>query len=88
VGSGYVSIESPKPYLKFSRYGHLGFMFVLPKFRGLGINKMVMEKLVVWAKSKNLIELRLNVYYDNTAAVRAYEKAGFENLMINMRMGI
>lgn len=63
-------------------------MFTKPEFRGQGINKLIMEKLTAWAKSKKLVELRLNVYFDNPSAIKAYEKAGFENLMINMRMGI
>ena len=88
VGAGYLSIEKPKPYLKFEHYGHLGFMFVKPEFRGNGINKMVMDNLIAWAKNRNLTEVRLNVYSDNASAIRAYEKAGFESLMINMRMGI
>ena len=89
VGAGYINIVlATKPYLKFTHYGHLGFMFVKPEYRGNGINKMIMDKLIAWGKSKNLTEVRLNVYSDNPSAIRAYEKAGFENLMINMRMGI
>ena len=88
VGSGYINIVPAKPYLKFTHYGHLGFMFTEPEFRGMGVNKMVMDKLVAWGKSKGLVELRLNVYSENPSAIKAYEKAGFEKLMINMRMDI
>ena len=88
IGSGYINIVNAKPYLKFTRYGHLGFMFTKPEFRGKGINKMIMEKLIAWGKTKNLVEVRLNVYSDNQSAIKAYQKTGFEKLMINMRLEI
>ena len=88
VGAGYIHIVPSKPYLKFTHYGHLGFMFVKQAYRGNGINKMIIDSLIAWGKAKDLTEIRLNVYADNPAAIRAYEKVGLEKLMINMRMGI
>jgi RimJ/RimL family protein N-acetyltransferase len=88
VGSGYARIEDAKPYNQHSRHAYLGFMYVPEVHRGKGINALIMDALKSWALSKGVTELRLDVYHDNLAAIRAYEKAGFQILMINMRMGL
>ena len=63
-------------------------MFVLPEHRGKGIAKKIIEKLKIWATSKNLTEMRLTVYDDNHQAIKAYEKAGMKKHIIEMRMTI
>ena len=42
--------------------------------------------LAQWCMSKNIHELRLQVYNDNEVALKAYEKAGFTKHLIEMRM--
>lgn len=88
IGSGYARIENAKPYLKHHQYAYLGFMYVVPAYRGMGINKRIINTLETWAASQNITELRLDVYYANDAAVKAYEKSGFNNHMIAMRKGL
>lgn len=88
VGSGYARIENAKPYLQHQQYAYLGFMYVKPEYRGKGINKMIMDALAKWSASQNITELRLDVYGQNEAAIKAYEKSGFVKHMVNMRMGI
>jgi ribosomal protein S18 acetylase RimI-like enzyme len=63
-------------------------MFTKPEYRGRGINKMIIERLNDWAKSKKLKEVRLDVYSDNESAIRAYKKAGFKKHMVTMRIEI
>ena len=86
VGAGYAQIRKSKPYWKEPEYVYLGFMFVHPSFRGQGINKRIIDYLKEWAKSKNILELRLEVYVGNEAAIRTYQKAGFKNHMLEMRL--
>jgi len=88
IGSGYARIETSKPYLKHPRYAYLGFMYVLPAYRGKGVNKMIIDELKQWAAAQGITELRLEVYHDNEPAIKAYEKAGFNKHMIEMRMGL
>mgnify|MGYP000486067687 CR=1 FL=1 len=88
VGSGYSNIRLADPYLKHAYFAYLGFMYVKPDYRGRGINKMIIDALKVWTKSKNITEMRLDVYSDNPAAIRAYEKAGFQRHLLNMRVEI
>jgi GNAT superfamily N-acetyltransferase len=88
IGSGYARIESAKPYLQHERHSYLGFMYVEPAYRGKGVNNLIIEALKAWTTSRNIFELRLHVYNDNAAAIRAYEKAGFEKHLLEMRIGL
>jgi GNAT superfamily N-acetyltransferase len=88
VASAYVKVKEAKPYLQFDHYAYVGFMFVKPEFRGKGISQQLIAELINWAKSRNLNELRLDVYDDNQNAVRAYEKCGFKKHLVEMRMKI
>ena len=88
IGSGYARIETAKPYLKHERYAYLGFMYVADAWRGKGVNKMIIEALKQWSLSHSITEIRLEVYHENAPAIKAYEKAGFEKHMIEMRIGI
>lgn len=88
IGSGYARIETAKPYLQHPQHAYLGFMYVLPQYRGKGVNKLIIEDLAKWAASKNISELRLDVYYNNFPAITAYEKAGFTRHMIEMRNAV
>jgi GNAT superfamily N-acetyltransferase len=85
IGSGYARIEESKHYLQHTQHAYLGFMYVEPAWRGKGINRMIMEELERWSLSKNMVEMRLDVYYKNASAIHAYEKAGFISHMILMR---
>lgn len=88
IGSGYARIENVKPYLQHVQHAYLGFMYVKPEWRGKAINKKIIDALSIWALSKQINELRLDVYHSNEAAIRAYEKAGFTKHMIEMRKGL
>lgn len=86
VGCGYVRIENAKPYLQHVQHGYLGFMYVKPAHRGKGINAKIMGALKSWSAGQGVTELRLEVYYLNESAIKAYEKIGFKRHMIEMRM--
>ncbi len=85
IGSGYARIQSSKAYLKHQQHAYLGFMYVKPEYRGKGINKQIIEALEQWCRQKNITEIRLEVYSDNTPAIKAYEKIGFTRNLIEMR---
>jgi len=84
IGSGYAEIRTSKPYKKHNYHSYLGFMYVDPTFRGKGINKLVLDSLKEWSKSQQVFHFSLDVYADNQAAIRAYEKAGFKSKLIEM----
>ena len=88
IGCGYARIENAKPYLKHGQHAYLGFMYVAPQHRGKGVNKKIMDALTNWIAAKNITELRLDVYQNNEAAIKAYEKVRFTKHMVEMRMEI
>jgi len=88
VASGYAKIMDDRPYLKHTKQGYLGFMFVPEEHRGKGLNKLILNALIDWCKARNVFEIRLDVYDVNETAINAYEKSGFKNYLINMRFDI
>lgn len=88
IGSGYARIEISKLYNQHTQHAYLGFMYVVPEYRGRGVNKKVIDALKKFAALQNVTELRLEVYHENISAIRAYEKIGFSKLMILMRLGL
>ena len=50
------------------------------------LNKQVIEHLIVWAKSRGVCDFYLDVYGDNQAAVKAYEKLGFTSSLVEMKL--
>ncbi len=86
IGSGYALVKPARHYLNHEFYSYLGFMFTLPDYRGRGVNTKIIKKLKQWSDSKGLKEMRLTVYDENHIAIRAYEKIGFKNHIIEMRL--
>lgn len=89
IGSGYAQIRPSKTSsLIHEVHSYLGFMYVEPEYRGLGINKMIIDKLIEWTKGKGIYDVYLDVYEDNQAAVNAYEKVGFSKSLVEMKLNL
>ena len=88
VGSGYAKIIEAKDYYTFEKYAYLGFMYTEIDFRGQRINIKIIDFLKDWCRSKNIFELRLDVYETNISAVKSYKKSGFKKDMVNMRISL
>ena len=85
IGCGHAQIRIAEPYLAHHEYAYLGLIYVQPEERGQGVSLLIVAALEAWAQSRGLDEIRLEVYAENAAAMRAYEKAGFVQHMIVMR---
>ncbi len=86
VASGYAKISGAEPFLQHRQYSHIGFIYVEPDHRGKGIVDKILNALKQWSVSQGITELRLEVYTANNRAIRAYEKAGFQQHMLVMRI--
>ena len=86
ISSGYGMARKARHYLDHEEYAYLGFMYTEPHYRGKGVNYMVLNALKAWAKQQGLKELRLTVYDENIPAIKAYEKAGFQKHIVEMRL--
>ena len=88
IGTGYAQVRDSKQSLQHSKHSYLGFMYVEPEFRGLGINKLIMENLMTWSKEQGILDFYLDVYDENSAAIRAYEKVGFSKSLVEMKINL
>jgi|SRR5579871_4457484 len=88
IASGYARITNAEHYLKHDKHAYLGMMYVVPEYRGKGVNKKIMDELIAWANKKNVHEFRLLVYDENLPAINAYTKAGFVKHVVEMRMSL
>ncbi len=85
IATGYIQIRQSKQSLRHDRHGYLGFMFVAPEQRGKGLNHKIIDALINWGEEKGVSDFYLDVYFENQAAIRAYEKVGFSSSMIEMK---
>lgn len=68
-----------------AREAYLYDMFTDPAWRGRGVAGLLIERMAAQLKSEGFQSLMLAIYPENTAARRAYEKAGFRPRMLRMR---
>lgn len=53
-------------------------MWVSPLARGLGVGRLMINRIMCWAKDLNVNYLSLDVTTNNTAAINLYKTSGFE----------
>jgi GNAT superfamily N-acetyltransferase len=86
IATGYIQIRPSKQSLSHKMHGYLGFMYVVPEFRGKGLNRLIMDGLIGWGKAQGIEVFYLDVYADNQAAINAYEKLGFKPSLVEMKL--
>lgn len=86
VGSGYVLIRESMECFEHQQHAYLGFIYVDSRYRGNGIAREIMDRLIAWGKSKGVSNFQLQVYAENKSAIRAYEKSGFVTMAVRMEL--
>lgn len=86
VGVGYAQVRSSKPAHIHDIHAYLGFMYVSPNLRGQGINQHIVGLLAQWSRDKGAQALYLDVYSQNSSAIRAYGKVGFTPCLVEMKL--
>lgn len=86
VATGYAKIRKSKPSLIHEIDSYLGFMYVAHEYRGQGVNKDILNRLISWSRDKGARDLYLDVYSENSPAIKAYIKAGFSSSIIEMKL--
>lgn len=59
-------------------YAVFGILIGMEEFRGKGVAGEVIRSCAKWLKEQGVHEIVLGVSTDNTPAIRAYKKAGFQ----------
>lgn len=88
IASGYIKVKPSPDHHKYPNHGYIGFIYVEPEFRGQGISQQVIQALFEWAKQQGIVEVLLDVYNDNSPAIKAYEKLGFNKSLVQMRVEV
>ena len=63
---------------KIRHQANLYGVFVRPAWRGLGIVDGIFEDCFAWARVQGIVIVKLSVLIANMAAVKAYQRMGFE----------
>lgn len=88
IGSGYAQIRFSRQCHTHENHCYLGFIYLEPSFRGKEIGRGIIEALKEWGIDRGMKHFHLNVYSDNTSAIRAYEKAGFNKVSVLMELKV
>ena len=59
-------------------YGEVKRMFVRPQYRGLGLGRLMLDRLAEYAQERQVNVLRLETGIYQTDAIRLYERYGFK----------
>ena len=58
-------------------YGEVKRMYVRPQYRGLGLGKLMLDHLAVYARQSRIFTLRLETGIYQEEAIKLYERYGF-----------
>ena len=61
-------------------YGEIKRMYVRPEFRGLGLGRLILDRLAAHARSEGVPLLRLETGIHQRAAIELYERWGFTSI--------
>ena len=84
VGVCYGMIEKDTIWSVHEYFGYVGCVIICKEYRGLGIWPMMLEALETWFREKQIKQIRLDCYCNNSAAIRAYTKTQFRPIQYIM----
>ena len=73
--AGMTGLFTP-PQPKLAHAGTIWGVYVRPGFRGRGIGERLLRACIDWARTKNLVTVKLSVVDGNDVARRCYERCG------------
>jgi GNAT superfamily N-acetyltransferase len=86
IACGAAKLKNAKHFYHYDKSLYLAMMYVADAYRGKGINREIMQRLLSWGSEKGVVNASLTVYPQNDSAIRAYEKLGFEPALLEMRL--
>ncbi len=63
-------------------------MGVLPKYRGRGIGKSLVQHAKQYAKSLGTTKIYVSAYWGNESAINFYKKEGFEPIDMGLELDL
>jgi ribosomal protein S18 acetylase RimI-like enzyme len=74
---GFVHVETATDFFTRERHGHISTIVVSPAAEGRGVGLALLDAAGSWCRERRYRLLTLNVFDQNGAARRLYERAGF-----------
>jgi ribosomal protein S18 acetylase RimI-like enzyme len=84
VGYLMCSIKDQHPSREIQKIGHIGGVYVIPRYRCRGIAAALMKEALKWLKKRKVEYVDLNVDVQNTAAVAAWTALGYKPYQYNL----
>lgn len=72
VGLAWGRVESSSPHV-----AHLYQMWVAPEWRGAGVGRALVERIIAWARQRQASTIELGVTCGDRPARRLYDSLGF-----------
>jgi len=66
------------PFLKGNRIGYISELYVLPRYRGKGISKALLNQGEKWFKKKKFKWIQVSTHSRDKPAIKFWEKKGFK----------
>ena len=85
MGCGFGTIVDSSGWDAYDKKGYIGMVYVDSSLRGQGFGKKILEDLINWFSKKEILDVQLNIYPDNTQARELYKKFGFSEHLLYMR---
>jgi ribosomal protein S18 acetylase RimI-like enzyme len=85
LGLALVTIADGYDSWQYGRIGELRDLAVLPSARGAGVGRLLLERVVAELAANGIEHYRLTVLAGNDDAIRFYERAGLETVMLTMQ---
>ncbi|MFV1964492.1 MAG: GNAT family N-acetyltransferase [Pirellulaceae bacterium] len=63
-------------------------LYVLPARRRQGMGRALMQAAFAWGQTRNLTQVRLGVWHNNTDAKAFYESLGYRELRVTLEAAI
>jgi ribosomal protein S18 acetylase RimI-like enzyme len=74
---GFVHVETKQDFFTRERHGHVSTIVVVPEAEHQGVGRVLVRAAETWTRDQGYRLLTLNVFEQNEAARRLYERCGF-----------
>lgn len=81
-------IEKPRAYAKPKKIGVISSAFILPKYRRMGVGKLMFNDFLEWCRKNKVKNIELSVDSRNEIGNGAWKKFGFKDFLKRMRLDL
>ena len=74
---GFVHLETGTDFFTHEKHGHISVIIVAPDVEGTGVGRALLDAAEAWTRERGYRFITLNVFENNAAARRLYERGGY-----------